>query len=434
MLIPHPRELEVPVLGPPRFPSPFVAQRRGAIDESRRVLVGALLDDHTEWALQGEAPPSFEPAGPRARVFFDGPVTTCGILTCGGLCPGLNDVIRSAVMTLWHGYGVRRILGFRYGYAGISSNSVAPPLELTPASVERIHEEGGTVLGSSRGPQEVPDMVRTLQRSRVDILVVIGGDGTLAGARALTEEILRQGLPIAVIAVPKTIDNDLFWISRSFGFSTAVEEADRVLGAAHAEAKGAWNGVCLVKLMGRHSGYIAAHSTLASGEVNFCLVPEVPFTLDGLLGELEARLRERHHALVVVAEGAGQDLVTDAGPAGTDASGNVKLKDIGTFLRDRMAARFKQRGLDAAVRYIDPSYTIRSRVANSIDAEFCLSLGQQAAHAGMAGRTGMMVGLWNQHFTHVPLGLVAGKRRKLDPNGMVWQQVLATTGQPAELR
>jgi 6-phosphofructokinase 1 len=434
MHIPQPRELEVPVLGPPRFPSPFVAQRRGSVDESRRVLVGALLDDHTEWASRGEAPPSFEPAGPRERVFFDGAVTTCGILTCGGLCPGLNDVIRAAVMTLWHGYGVRRILGFRYGYAGISSNSVAPPLELTPASVERIHEEGGTVLGSSRGPQEVPDMVRTLQRNRVDILLVIGGDGTLAGARALTEEILRQGLRIAVVGVPKTIDNDLFWISRSFGFSTAVEEADRVLGAAHAEAKGAWNGVCLVKLMGRHSGYIAAHSTLASGEVNLCLVPEVPFTLDGLLGELEARLRERHHALVVVAEGAGQDLVTDTGPGGTDASGNVKLKDIGTFLRDRMGARFKQRGLDAAVRYIDPSYTIRSRAANSIDAEFCLSLGQQAAHAGMAGRTGMMVGLWNQHFTHVPLGLVAGKRRKLDPNGMVWQQVLATTGQPAELR
>lgn len=434
MHIPQPHELEVPVLGPPRFPSPFVAQRRGSADESRRVLVGALLSDHTEWAAKGSIPPSFEPAGARDRVFFDGAVTTCGILTCGGLCPGLNDVIRAAVMTLWHGYGVRRILGFRYGYAGISSNSVAPAMELTPSLVERIHEQGGTMLGSSRGPQEVADMVRTLQRQRVDILLVIGGDGTLSGAQALTEEIRRQGLPIAVIGVPKTIDNDLFWISRSFGFSTAVEEADRVLGAAHAEARGAWNGVCLVKLMGRHSGYIAAHAVLASGEVNLCLVPEVPFALEGLLAEVEARLRDRHHALVVVAEGAGQDLVAEAGPAGTDASGNVKLKDIGTFLRDRIGAHLKERKLDAAVRYIDPSYTIRSCPANSIDAELCLSLGQQAAHAGMAGRTGMMVGLWNQHYTHVPLTLVAGRRRKLDPHGMVWQQVLATTGQPAEIR
>ena len=434
MHIPQPHELDVPVLGPPRFPSPFVAQRRGAVDEKRRVLVGALLSDHTEWAAKGIAPPSFEPAGPRERVFFDGAVTTCGILTCGGLCPGLNDVIRAAVMTLWHGYGVRRILGFRYGYAGISSNSVAVPLELTPGSVERIHAEGGTVLGSSRGPQDVTDMVKTLVRQRVDILLVIGGDGTLAGAQALAEEIRRQGLFIAVIGVPKTIDNDLYWISKSFGFSTAVEEADRVLGAAHAEARGAWNGVCLVKLMGRYSGYIASHATLASGEVNFCLVPEVPFTLEGFLGELEARLRERHHALVVAAEGAGQDLVTESGPGGTDASGNARLKDIGIFLRDRMGEHFKARGMEASIRYIDPSYTIRSRPANSIDDEFCLSLGQQAAHAGMAGRTGMMVGQWNQHFTHVPLGLVAGKRRKLDPNGMVWQQVLATTGQPAEIK
>jgi 6-phosphofructokinase 1 len=434
MKLPNPAELCIATLGPPRFPSPFAAQRRGTVDEARRVLVGALLPDHIEWAARGEAPPSFEPAGPRERVFFDGAVTTCGLLTAGGLCPGLNDVIRAAVMTLWQGYGGRRILGFRYGYAGVSSNSPVAPIELTPASVEHIHEQGGTLLGSSRGPQEVADMVRTLLRQRVDILIVVGGDGTLSGAQALVEEIHRQNLPIAVIGVPKTIDNDLFWVSKSFGFSTAVEEADRILRSAHAEARGAWNGVCLVKLMGRHSGYIAAHATLASGEVNFCLVPEVPFTLEGFLSELEARLRERHHALVVVAEGAGQELLAEAGPKETDASGNVKLKDIGTFLRDRMAAHFKARGLESTVRYIDPSYTIRSRSANSIDAEFCLSLGQQAVHAGMAGRTGMMVGQWNHHFTHVPLSLVAGKRRRLDPLGMVWQQVLATTGQPADLR
>jgi 6-phosphofructokinase 1 len=279
-------------------------------------------------------------------------------------------------------------------------------------------------------------MVDTLERLSVGILFVIGGDGGLRGAAELSAEIQRRGLSISVIGVPKTIDNDLLWTTRSFGFDTAVEEATSAILAAHVEARGAWNGVGLVKLMGRHSGFIAAHATLATSDVNFCLVPEVPFTLDGEGGFLEAlekRLLEKRHAVVVVAEGAGQDLIEADGTPHRDASGNVRLKDIGLFLRDRIRQYFDKRTLDVPVRYIDPSYTIRSMPANSFDAQFCLVLGQHAVHAGMAGRTNMVVGLWNQRFVHIPIPVAISRRKRIEPQGDVWQRVLEASGQPASL-
>jgi 6-phosphofructokinase 1 len=403
------------------------------VREERRVLVSGRTDELERQLAGDRAVPSFESAGPRERLFYDPARISGGIVTCGGLCPGLNNVIRSLVLTLTYAYGTRRILGFQYGYGGLSATPAAPPLHLTPDAVESIHESGGTLLGSSRGPVGVDEMVDTLARERVDILFAIGGDGTLRGAHAIVDALGRRGLPIAVIGIPKTIDNDLEWTERSFGFVTAVEEAGRVIGAAHAEARGAWNGVGLVKLMGRHSGFIAAHATLGNADVNFCLVPEVPFELDGdagFLPALERRLAEKHHAVVVVAEGTGQDILRTRETVERDPSGNLRLKDVGVFLRDRIVGYCRDRGVDVTVRYIDPSYTIRSMPANTFDAEFCLRLGQYAVHAGMAGRTDMLVGYWNQHFTHVPIPVAVSERRQLRPDGDVWRSVLEATGQP----
>ncbi len=425
---PTPAELAVRTLGEARHASVLASGRGGEpfVDEARRVL---LCTDSVELARMPSPPPSFEPAGPRARLFFDPAALTCGILTCGGLCPGLNNVVRAIVLRLAYAYRVRRVYGFRYGYAGLAHPDVHEPELLVPEVVEHLHERGGTALGSSRGPQDLGRMVDTLVALDVKTLFVIGGDGGLRGASALAGEIARRGLSIAVVGVPKTIDNDLQWTWRSFGFDTAVDAARTVLAAAHEEARGAWNGVGLVKLMGRHSGFIAAHATLASGDVNFCLVPEVPFTLDGFLTALEARLAAKHHAVVVVAEGAGQELMADGGPPAHDASGNVKLKDIGQFLRDRIAAHLVAKGIDGAVRYIDPSYTIRSLPTNSFDAQLCLALGQHAVHAGMAGRTDVLVGVWNQRFVHVPIPLAVASRRRLDPGAELWQRVVECTGQ-----
>jgi 6-phosphofructokinase 1 len=386
-------------------------------------------DEHNSQSIpwQDALPYAFE-AGLDSNLFVTLPVT------CGGLCPGINNAIRAIVLTLHYAYGVPRILGFRYGYAGLTSQSGSEPFLLSPATVDTIHEDGGTLLGTSRGQRDIGDMVDTLRRWNVGVLFAIGGDGTMRGARALHQEIVHRGLRIGIIGIPKTIDNDLAWIERSFGFNTAVAEARRVVAGAHAEARGAWNGIGLVKLMGRYAGFIAAHASLASSDVNFCLVPEVPLTLDGECGflrALEQRLDEKHHAVIVVAEGAGQDLLHDPTHPEYDPSGNRRLKDIGVFLRDQITHYFAARHKEMTIKYIDPSYTIRSLPADSLDAECCLMLGQHAVHAGMAGCTDMLVSYWNQHFVHVPLGCVMHVRPQLDMQGEIWQRVLEATGQPA---
>jgi 6-phosphofructokinase 1 len=422
----QPSSTQITLLGQASLPTPLLRRRNHFVDEQDRVLLGSTLADLKAHLEAAQTPPTFEQAGPRQQLFFDPKRVACGIVTCGGLCPGINDVIRSVVLTLTYSYGVERIYGFRYGYAGLAASQGIEPVLLTPDDVESIHDEGGSVLGSSRGPQAMGDMIETLKRLEVQVLFTIGGDGTLRGATQLAQEILKQALPISIIGIPKTIDNDLQWVERSFGFATAVEEASRALTAAHAEAKGAYNGIGLVKLMGRHSGFITAHATLANSDVNFCLVPEVRFELGGFLSALEERLRLRHHAVVAIAEGAAQDLM--AGDDSKDASGNVKLKDVGPMLRKAIEGYCGGR-LEFSIKYIDPSYIIRSLPANALDSEFCLALGQHAVHAGMSGRTDMMVGYWNQHFTHVPLSMATGQRRLIDPAGELWQRVLGATGQ-----
>lgn len=436
MRIPQPQELAITRLGEGHVPSPLQRCGERCVDDTQRIVLSTDVSLLQSLLQRGEALPSFARAGPRAGLFFTPEHLTCGIVTCGGLCPGVNNAIRALVLTLHYAYGVRQILGFRYGYAGLVPQPDYAPRLLTPEVVDTIHEHGGTLLGTSRGKQDVGTMVDTLVQHRVQLLFTVGGDGTLRGAVALQQEIARRALPIAIIGIPKTIDNDLAWIERSFGFATAVEEASRVIMAAHAEARGAWNGIGLVKLMGRHAGFIAAHASLANSDVNFCLVPEVPFVLHGehgFLPTLARRLAHKHHAVIVVAEGAGQDVLQEPAHREYDASGNLRLKDVGNFLKHEIEAYFTSQRQEITLKYIDPSYTIRSLPANALDAEFCLQLGQHAVHAGMAGYTNMMVSYWNQHFVHVPLAMAVDERRQLDPLGEVWQSVLEATGQPVSM-
>jgi 6-phosphofructokinase 1 len=422
-------DFTIPHLGRCTFPSPLSGIRFVGDDE--RVLYHVSFKEMKNWIDRGVEPPAMETAGPRRSLFFDPAKLACGIVTCGGLCPGLNDVVRAIVLSLYHNYGVRQIYGFRFGYEGLVQRYGHAPLELTPAQVNRIHEFGGSLLGSSRGPQEPAAMVRTLKELRIGILFTIGGDGTLRGAKAIGEEAHRQGVELSVIGVPKTIDNDVSFVQRTFGFETAVSEARRATYAANAEAEAAPNGIGLVKLMGRDSGFIAAYAVLVDSHANFCLVPEVPFTLDRLLSELEERIARRGHALIVVAEGAGQNLIAGAGDR--DRSGNIKYGDIGTFLRHGIADYFKQRGIGINLKYVDPSYAIRSVPATAHDSAFCLLLGHSAVHAGMSGRTNMVVSFWNHRFTHVPIPLAVSARKKIDPDGSLWSDVLTTTGQPGDL-
>ena len=420
-------DFQVEKIGEARIPSPMIGER--FVEDEDRILYTTSSRAIQSLLAEGRTLPTFEKAGPRSQIYFDPSKLRCGIVTCGGLCPGINDVIRAIVLSLYHSYGVRTIWGFRYGFEGLASSYGHEVMELDPEAVKDIHQKGGTILSSSRGPQDLEDMVDTLERMNIGILFAIGGDGTLQGARAIAEEIRKRNLKIAVVGVPKTIDNDIAYMDLSFGFVTAVSEATRVIYAAHSEATGARNGLGLVKLMGRHSGFIAAISALANNDVNFCLIPEVRFSLPVFLEALQQRIETRGHAVVVVAEGAGQELLEEGG--GTDASGNLRLGDIGVFLKDRIKAHFQQNDLDLVLKYIDPSYSIRSLPSDTYDSAICLVLGHNAVHAAMSGRTNMVVGFWKNHFTHIPISLAVSRRKQIHPDSRLWRNVMACIGQPA---
>ncbi len=421
-------------LGPCTHASPVRLVSTPGTGQGQFVTDGARVCYQAEFDAGAVLSPeeSFEKAGPREKLFFDPKQTRAAIVTCGGLCPGLNNVIRSAFMELHHHYGVPEVLGLRYGYAGLNPAVGQPPLRLTSELVDDIHEDGGTILGSSRGPQPTELMVDFLVERGINVLLCTGGDGTLRGARDIAIEVRKRNLPIAVVGIPKTIDNDVMYVARTFGLITATEKAAEVLDCAHNEAKSVFNGIGLVKVMGRDAGFIAAVATVASQEVNFTLIPEIPLRLDGPKGFLEVlrrRLEARHHAVVVVAEGAGQDLLAGAGTV-KDASGNKLHADIGPFLKDRILAHMKQANVPAEVKYFDPSYLVRSVPANSDDAILCDQLARNAVHAAMAGKTNLVIGFWNSLFTHVPIPLAVSAKKHVDPAGSLWTSVLAATGQP----
>ncbi len=415
--------MNITTLGEPRFPSPLSYH----VSDKLRVLFNVIVDP--------DAPPTeellFEVAGPRERLFFDPKKTRAGIVTCGGLCPGLNNVIRSLVLQLHHGYGVREIVGFVNGYQGLDPWRGSEPIALTPEFVEDIHKEGGTALNTSRGPVDINVAVDNLIRRKIDMLFVIGGDGTQRGGDALYQEAKRRGHALAVVGIPKTIDNDVAFVSRTFGYLTAVEEAAKTINCAHTEAHSVHNGISIVKIMGRHAGFIAAGATIASQDVNFTLVPEVSFVLEGengFLAALKQRVINRKHAVILVAEGAGQHLLA-SGSDEYDASGNLKSKDIGIFLRDRIDAYFKAEDVPCTLRYFDPSYLIRSVPASAEDAILCDFFARNAVHAAMAGKTGLVIGMQHGTFTHVPIELLTQHKKQIELNSPAWLGVLAATGQ-----
>jgi 6-phosphofructokinase 1 len=397
------------------------------------MLFNVYLDDYDSIKDQRGKPISVELAGPREKIYFPPAQTKAAIVTCGGLCPGINDVIRSIIITLFYSYKVKFVLGMRYGLRGLNPLYGHEPVALSPDVVKDITSIGGSILSTSRGPQDIVVMTEYLRRLKINILFCIGGDGTIRAAEKLSEEIHKRNLNIAVICIPKTIDNDLNLIEKSFGFDTAIEKAAEAIKSAHVEAKGALNGIGLIKLMGRNSGHIAAHAALAQNEANFVLIPEVPFDMhgkNGFLYHLEKRLSSKGHAVIIVAEGAGQDLLRkDNLPIEKDPSGNIRLLDIGLYLKNSIEDYFRKTGMEINLKYIEPSYLIRSVPANASDGIYCNSLGQYAVHAGMAGKTGILVALLKNEYVHLPLGVISSSR-KIDPMDDIWQRVLQTTGQP----
>ncbi len=435
--------LTIPSLGSCKLPSPLPKSLGEGTDvhfigDDQRILSEACFSSNDALPTDTD---SFEKAGPREQIYFEPSKVRVGVVTCGGLCPGINNVIRTIVMHMHYQYGVTNIFGFKYGYQGLIPKYNHELTELTPDFVKDIHHQGGSVLHSSRGHQNISEIVDSLERSNINILFCIGGDGTLKGAHRICEEIEERKLKISVVGIPKTIDNDVPFCIRTFGFETAFSKAIESIQAAHTEARGFPYGIVIVKLMGRDSGFIAANTTLACPDVNFVLVPEVTFSLDGekgLLNALHQSMIEKEkagghpHAVIVAAEGAGQDLMHNDGSE-KDESGNVRYKDIGFYLQKQIKDYFKDK-LPINLKYIEPSYLIRSVPANAHDSIFCYHLAENAVHAAMAGKTDLMIGYWNGDFTNVPLSMLSRGRKKIDPQSDFWRQVLACTGQPANMR
>jgi 6-phosphofructokinase 1 len=396
------------------------------------VRVGVTLDQTV--GTEGQPRATLEKAGPRAKIYFRPGYTRAAIMTCGGLSPGLNNVIRSLYLQLFHRYGVKTVLGLRDGYRALNPKYALLPIVLTQDVVERIHRIPGTILGTSRGEEDPVVAVDMLDREGINILFVIGGDGTLKGAHRIWQEAERRGLKIAIVGVPKTIDNDINFVYKTFGFDTAVEQATKVLDCAHTEAHSHRHGIGLVKIMGRDSGFVVAYAALASRDVNFALIPEVPFELDGehgLLAQLQRRLESRNHALIAVAEGAGQALIGSSDER--DPSGNRRHLDIGGFLRRKILEYFQRQEMEINLKYIDPSYTLRSVVPNANDSIYCDNLSRYAVHAAMAGKTDLVIGQWHNVFTHVPMPLATAQRKTINPESTLWLSVLEATGQPRDM-
>jgi 6-phosphofructokinase 1 len=434
-------DTRVPTLGEPKVESPIRHYNmvtsdgrvigKSYVNDTEKVLVHDNID-YLASLKPGEKPACFEIAGPRPKIYFDPYKVHCAIVTCGGLCPGTNDVIRAIVLELFYLYNVRHIYGVRYGFQGFIPKYGHDLMDLNPELVANIHTFGGTILGTSRGPQDTVEIVDALDRINIRILFLIGGDGTLRAASEICDEIARRELRISVIVIPKTIDNDIALVPRSFGFDTAVEVATNAIHAAHTEAVGSPNGIGLVKLMGRYSGFITANATLALREVNYVLIPEMDFDLEGdcgLLASLECRLRERQHALILVAEGTGQKFFRKE-DLPRDPSGNIKPGDIGVFLQERIKEHFRKRNIEVNLKYIDPSYLIRSMPANYNDRIYCGFLGQNAVHAGMAGKTAMLVSRWHSHYVHIPIKAAVNKSKQVELDSPLWRSVLESTGQP----
>jgi len=435
-------DYSIPSLGERKIPSPIkMSTEEGDnfanyVSDHEKILYTIESTDQGDSGACFDSNQLLEKAGPREKIYFAPQHVHAAIVTCGGLCPGLNNVIRAVVRCLWYRYKIRRITGIQNGYRGFLPESGFKPLELDPEIVDDIQTKGGTILKSARGGGDrVIEIADAIERMNISMLFTIGGDGTQRGALEVAEELEKRGLKISVIGIPKTIDNDLSFIQRSFGFDTAVTEAVNAVSAAHTEAHDTINGVGLVKVMGRESGFIAAHTALAMGDVNFCLIPESEFDLDGPNGlfiHLKRRLLDRNHAVILVAEGAGKSQIGETGEK--DLSGNIRLKDIGFFLKEKIRDHFSREGMEVNIKYIDPSYMIRSAPANPNDSIYCSRLGAHAVHAAVAGKTKTLISLVHDLFVHVPMRVAVSKRRYVDLEGNLWRDVLENTRQPVSMK
>ena len=365
--------------------------------------------------------------GPRFHIALDNLRVKACIMTCGGLCPGLNVVIRELVMALRYNYGVAEIYGIKWGFLGFTQKECW--IKLEPEDVKHIHLLGGTVLGTSRRGFDGEEISKQLIKNNVNMVFFIGGDGTHRGIKELSKILKEKKKKIILVGIPKSIDNDMPIIDKSFGLESVVQESVRTIRAANVEANCNLNGIGLVKLFGRSSGFVAMLSTLAARDVNICLIPEIPFNLygeNGLLDFIFQRMQVKEHCVIVVSDGA-RFSVKDY-----KTSNGRPVEDIGLVIKKEIIEKSEELGIEVNLKYMDPTYVVRAVPANEYDCNLCAKLAESAVHCAFAGFTNFSVGMINNKPCMIPLEKMCGKsERKVEFNSDDYLMLLASTGQPS---
>ena len=358
-----------------------------------------------------------ELAGPSEKIFYNPFDCKVGIITCGGLCPGLNNVIRALVLNLYNRYNVHQIFGLRWGFEGLNPE-LSNVIKLTPTIVNDIHQKGGSILGSSRGEQQIEVMAQFLINNNFNILFTLGGDGTLKASSKLNEELRRRNVPITVVGIPKTVDNDICYTDNTFGFNTAVELAQQAINSIHNEAKSAKNGIGIVRLMGRDAGFIALYASISNGDVNMVLLPEMSISIETICEFVKKRLLLKGHIVIVLAEGALQDQKPKDIELRKDKSGNIIHWNCLDYLKERIKEYLEDNGFNNhTIKSVDPSYMIRSAPCNATDAHYCMTLANAAVHVAMAGKTGVVICHHHNNYVSIPMNRAIHFIKRVNPNG-----------------
>lgn len=461
-------------------------------DEGARIVVDARRKYHDP--LEGITPAAWNltmpEAGPRRYVSYPQKnQLKVGILVSGGIAPGINAVI-SGIIARHHAYQAwsqkinknyaLEILGYSEALKGLlHAGRPAVPLDLK--TVREAVNHGGSILPTARA-DELLDLEDPKQRDgaldkvtsrlinqQIDILYIIGGDGSMRAAHAISCRARRNPInELSVIGIPKTMDNDILWVWQSFGFLSAVEFAKQAILQLHTEVMSNPR-LCVIQLFGSDSGFVVSHAALASGVCDAVLIPEVNFTLKQLSGYIRYRLQDRPHSdkpyggIVALAETAipldWREYVSATAEV-ADGSEKViltpeELRAIETFeshgrrvhgqtpdaLRSgglRLVSQILQREIrklgdrwsSYRVFTNEPRHLIRSIEPSVSDVIFAQRLGTLAVDNAMAGYHDFMISQWLTEYVLVPLKLVVLGRKRVPEHGIFWKSVRASTGQP----
>jgi len=403
---------------------------RHFVNPDELVMGHIITNDSKQAARDSETANGCFRANATRHIYWDPKDVRAAIVTCGGLCPGLNSVVRELTDCLYNEYGVKDILGMRGGYHGLSNPEELTPMYLTPKIVNEIHMKGGSVLMAGRGGNDCIRIVDKLKERDINMLFVVGGDGTQSGAHALFLEARKRKMPISIVGVPKSIDNDVMYFDKTFGFESAVAEAVSVIRGSFVEATSANRAVSIVKLMGRDAGFVSMYAAVASNLVDLCLIPEVDVKLQDVLAYVDKVLAQKGYMVVAVAEGAGQNFVESEG---VDPTGHTKYGDVGVFLRDAINEHLKRSDDGGRSFYFDPSYMIRAVPANPIDHIFCSRLSRDAVHTAMRGYTGVCVGPIHNIIIIMPMNNIASRQKTVNVHRNMWQVCVHQSGMPQQL-